>query len=154
MTHKHFFLLLLALPCLFGCGERLPFDVIVVTGTVTVDGQPMEGISITFIPLGDNGLAAFDVTDAQGRFRLSSPQAPVGSGAVPGEYAPTFSKMEVEEHPPTASPEEAQRLYGNAPPKITHLIPERYGNAKTSGIEPVKVEKGKKNAFSFDLSTK
>ncbi|MDR1142103.1 MAG: hypothetical protein LBL62_10445 [Planctomycetaceae bacterium] len=46
------------------------------------------------------------------------------------------------------------KQYGNKPPRIFHLIPEKYSNTKTCGILPVKVEKGKTNIFDFDLSTK
>jgi hypothetical protein len=144
---------LFVLPYVCGCGPSNPLDTIVVTGTVTVDGQPMEGIRITFIPMDGGAYGAFGTTDSRGRFRLSSPSAPVGSGAVAGEYIPVFSKVEVEERPPTDSPEEERILYGGAPPKVTHLIPEKYGDVKTGGFDPVTVEKGKKNEFTFDLST-
>ena len=144
-------LLLFVLPSLFGCAERSNLDVTSVTGTVTVDGQPMEDIRIIFHPVGGGEIAAFGSTDAQGRYQLSSPSAPVGSGAVAGEYIPTFSKVEVEERPPASSPEEEYRLYGGVPPKITHHIPEKYGDVTTCGIAPVKVEKGKKNHFDFEL---
>ena len=69
-----------------------------------------------------------------------------------GEYIPVFSKKEVEERPPTDSPEEERILYGGTTPKVTHLIPEKYGDMRTSGFDPVKVEKGKKNEFTFNLS--
>ena len=113
-----------------------------------------EGISVAFNPSDGGEIAAFGKTDASGKFRLSSPSAPVGSGAVVGEYVPTFTKTEMEERPPTASAKEEMRLYGGRPPKTFHLIPEKYGNVETCSMVPVKVEKGKSNVFDFDLSAK
>ena len=141
-------LLLLFFSLLSGCGERTNLDVTAASGTVTVDGRPMEGINIIFRPSDGNEVPAFGSTGAQGEFKLSSPSAPVGSGAVAGEYIPTFSKTETEQPPPTFPPDE--EFHG----KVTHLIPEKYGDGKTCGFAPVKVEKGKSNVFTFDLSTK
>ena len=142
--------MLLFIVFLSGCGERSKLDITAVRGTVTVDGRPMEGINIIFHPSDGGVITAFGSTDAQGKYTLSSPSAPVGSGAVAGEYVPTFSKTETEQPPSTLSTEDAAAFEG----KVTHLIPEKYGNPKTCGIASVKVEKGKTNVFDFNLSTK
>jgi len=34
-----------------------------------------------------------------------------------------------------------------------YIIPEKYDNKKTSGLEPVKVEKGGENVFNFDIKS-
>ena len=149
---KFLVVLSFVLPFFSGCGERSKLDVTAVTGTVTVDGRPMEGINIIFHPSDSGEIAAFGSTDAQGKYKLSSPSAPVGSGAVAGEYIPTFSKMEAEQRP-EMPPEEQWAKYGDTPAKVTHLIPEKYGVPKTCGIAPVKVEKGEKNLFDFDLKS-
>ena len=135
---------------LSGCGEHTKLDVTAVWGSVTVDGQPVEGINIIFHPSDGGEIVAFGSTDAKGRYTLSSPSAPPGSGALSGEYVPTFSKTETEQPPSTFSTEEAAAFEG----KVTHLIPAKYENTKTCGIASVKVEKGKTNVFDFDLSTK
>ena len=146
-------LLFVVLPLLSSCGKQSKLDVTVVTGTVTVDGRPMGEISITFYPVDGNEIAAFGSTDTQGKFNLSSPSVPVGSGALPGEYVPTFSKTETEERPAAATLEEHARLYGDTLPEVFHLIPQKYGDPKTCGIAPVRVEKGKKNHFDFELKS-
>ena len=140
-------LLLLFFSFLSGCGERTKLDVTAVRGTVTVDGQPMEGINIIFHPSDGGEIAAFGSTDAQGKYTLSSPSAPVGSGAVAGEYIPTFSKTETEE-PPASHP---SHLPFDG--KVFHMIPEKYENPKTCGAAPVTVKKGKNNVFDFDLKS-
>lgn len=41
-----------------------------VTGTVFVDGKPMPGLQLTFIPVNDGGSTAYGFTDERGRYRL------------------------------------------------------------------------------------
>jgi len=59
-------------------------DVAPVTGTVTLDGQPLEGVRVSFIPDGSRGSTG--KTDAQGKYELRfvGPQmgAKVGSHTV------------------------------------------------------------------------
>src|SRR5437879_3692017 len=54
-----------------------------VEGTVTLDGQPLPGATVSFMPVG-NGRAASGRTDANGNFRLSTFRT--DDGALPGEY--------------------------------------------------------------------
>ncbi|MDR3197237.1 MAG: carboxypeptidase-like regulatory domain-containing protein [Planctomycetaceae bacterium] len=136
-----------------GCGEPNRVGAVKVSGTVTVDGQPMEGITVIFNPVENHGTAASGTTDAQGGYVLTSPGAPYNAGAAPGQYIPTFSKTESEILEST-SIEDYKQKYGNRIPKTFHLIPEKYSKVKTCGIEPCLVEKGKSNTFDFELSTK
>jgi hypothetical protein len=138
----------------FGCSSGNSPNTVLVKGTVKVDGQPTAGINIIFNPVSGDGVSAGGITDSNGNYRLTAGSHSVGSGIPEGEFIPTFSKTEIEEREPTASPEEQQKKYGDKPPKIFYLIPEKYSNTKTCGINPVKVEKGKNNVFDFDLSTK
>ena len=152
-----------------GCGEKNPFGTAKVTGTVLVDGAPLEGINVSFALVSGDGMSAGGLTDSNGKFTLTSGGAPVGSGAVPGEYNVTFFKAEYDA-PPTPPPktnekEEVDPATGRVrrslptgaplpPPKPIYLIPQKYEDPKTSGIEPVKVEAGKTNTFEFELSSK
>ena len=147
------FIVMVALFLLPGCTKPEPLNTCKVTGTVKVDGQPLVGVNIIFNPVEMNGTAAGGVTDAGGVYSLTSGANTPGTGAVAGSFIPTFSKTESEQRKPTASPEEEIAQYGNEPPKTIHLIPEKYGNVKTCGFNPVTVEKGKSNVFDFDLST-
>jgi hypothetical protein len=65
-------LLLLALP---GCGDRLKRGQ--VSGTVTLDGQPVENGVITFLPTGDTRGPSTSATITEGRYALDSRQGPV-----------------------------------------------------------------------------
>lgn len=144
----------LVLSAFIGCTKSEPIDTIKVSGTVKVDGQPMAGINVTFNPASGNGISAGGITDANGKYTLTSGANTPGTGAVDGRFIPTFSKTETEAREPTASPEEEIAKYGYAPPKTIYLIPEKYGDVKSCGFEAVTVEKGKPNVFDFDISTK
>jgi hypothetical protein len=116
---------------------------VAVTGTVSKDGTPLEGANVIFHPIADSGqvLASQAVTDAQGRFELSTH---VGAGTfkpgvVPGRYAVAITKLD------TASI--ATTL---APPK--NLLPKKYTDPKTSGLIAEVVE-GQENDFEFVLSS-
>jgi hypothetical protein len=65
-----------------GCGRRLPVP---VSGTVTLNGKPIEGATVTFHVLGDDkeGRPASGTTDRTGTFHLKTGDE---VGARPGEY--------------------------------------------------------------------
>lgn len=129
--------IVLAAVVLTGCGSGLA----PVAGTVTLDGKPVAGARVSFIPTGP-GIPATGTTDAAGRFELE-----VGSGrrGVPrGRYAVTVVKLVVT----TVSADEARRLVAAAPEGslqtetgpdglvqvIEHVLPGRYADPATSGL--------------------
>ena len=77
----------LLLPVLAGCGgdtADLP-DVVPVTGTITIDGEPVSGVNVTFIPTGSTtGGSSYGATDATGKYELTSDDGRTGVGA--GEF--------------------------------------------------------------------
>ncbi|MDR3199568.1 MAG: carboxypeptidase-like regulatory domain-containing protein [Planctomycetaceae bacterium] len=150
MRQSFFVLIFIAL--LTGCGGQSSYDTEFVSGTVLVDGAPMQGISVIFSPVNpDEGHSAGGITGANGRYRLSTAGLDIGGGAVSGTYNVTFRKIEIVGN--NLSMEEAEEKYPNGLPVIYH-VPQKYENRKTSGLESVTVQKGKKNVFDFNLSTK
>jgi hypothetical protein len=139
---------LLILP---GCAKN-SLGTIKVSGTVTLDGKPADGVAVAFYPKAEGGRECFGITDAQGRFVLTVSGAEVGSGAVPGEYIPGFFK----EQSPTRgmSEEEVRKKFPRGLPEPIDLLPTKYADRTKTDIAPVKVEKGKKNDFAFDLLSK
>ena len=139
--------LILSVSFLSGCGgDKNPFGAVYVEGTVTFDGTPIEGVSVTFIPRSGD-LAAGGRTDPQGKFTLTIGGADIGTGAKPGEYDVTFSKVELPPMLPIGQGPSAM-------PTATYLIPQKYENPQTSGLEPVTVNSDKsKNKFTFELSS-
>ncbi|UUO04452.1 DUF4198 domain-containing protein [Blastopirellula sp. J2-11] len=80
-------LIVLAL-CLTGC-SRDPFACVPVSGTVTLDGEPLSTARVIFSPQGDGksaivGPMSYCITDDQGRFELATPYGE--SGAVAGSH--------------------------------------------------------------------
>ncbi len=77
-----------------GCGGRDPNlpKLVPVEGTVTLDGKPLGGTSVTFIPTGTTrGNGAMGYTDAEGKYKLSDPRG--GEGSPAGEYRVTCNKL-------------------------------------------------------------
>ncbi|WP_231131138.1 peptidase associated/transthyretin-like domain-containing protein [Crateriforma conspicua] len=83
-------LLLVAMPLfIVGCGSsRQPGDLVPITGLVTVDGDPAQGVVIQLHPPQPDPPLAQAITDAEGRFAISTRTA--GDGATPGSYDVTF----------------------------------------------------------------
>lgn len=148
-------ILILTVVALSGCGAKNPYDTAKVSGVVLVDGAPMAAVSVSFQPVEIEGMSAGGMTDAEGKFVLTTGSAPFGSGAIPGRYYVAFFKSEVPAEFQTNSPEEFKEKFGDMRSvPVVHHVPEKYNFPRTSGVEPVTVEKGGKNHFEFSLGTK
>jgi len=84
-----------ALGCLAlaGCGGGVP--TVPVEGTVTLDGAPMENVRVNFAPVGGQGTAgpgSSGLTDAEGRFFLTTVADRRARGAVVGKHRVTLSE--------------------------------------------------------------
>lgn len=114
-----------------GCGRQLP-ETAAVSGTVTAGGQPLEKVSVLFIPSSSgqfSGITSSDITDSDGRFeleyKLPDPKDPsnptFGAGAMPGSYTVVVSDY---------------RMLSEMldPPG---RVPEHYGDAGTTPLECV-----------------
>ena len=142
-----------------GCAEH-PFGAVRVTGTVMFDGEPMEGVNVSFAPTGGGDARdSYGLTDAQGRFVLTIPGTDYGSGAQPGEYIVTFSKVQDPMEGQTGleglSSEDLERelarRFPRGLPGPIDLLPARYNSRTNTPIAPVTVEQGGKNDFTFEL---
>lgn len=124
--------------------EQARLRTIPAAGRVTLDGQQVSQATIIFwndaVPTSPSALTADD-----GSFHLRT-YVPK-DGAPVGSYAVSIAKT-TETRPPPTDPE--------APPPpiaITHHLPKRYQDAKTSGLTAEVTEEGP-NEFVFELSTK
>lgn len=129
---------------LAGCGEaRTGPETVPVSGTLTVDGKPVEGAKVTFV---HETFAAFGKTDASGKFELAP-------GAVPGENKVVFSKWEGgpggEEE---GFDDEQLRMMAEsgAPDAPKQIIPQQYTNEATTTLTFSVPEDGSTEA-NFDL---
>ena len=73
-----------------------------VSGTVTLDGQAVADVAVTFKPRASGGRAAVGVTAANGKFTLTTLQS--GDGALPGSYAVTLTKFAADKATPSPRP--------------------------------------------------
>ena len=137
---------------LIGCSDTI--RTVNVTGTVTFNGEPLEGAQVNFSPVtpGEDARPAFARTDANGRFRLSTIGGTVDAGTTPGEYMVSITRMvtgtvivEPDGGPGASSPS------GFMPPPQS-LIPRHYGDPTTSNLTAT-VEARGANVFNFDLPT-
>jgi hypothetical protein len=96
-TMNHPRSLTLVLLLFAGCGDSL--QIAPVSGTVTLDGGPLAGASITTQPVGSGsenpGPGSFGLTDAQGRYELELVK-PARKGAIIGEHRVMISKVGAE----------------------------------------------------------
>ena len=173
---RHTLLLLLAIGLLAtGCsrGGKRPL-VHPVKGRVTFEGQPLEGVGVSFSPVvKGQGVTAFGKTLADGSYTLTSTRGgTLGAGAMAGEYAVMLQKF-VDVAPDAVPPEfaaasgdpsrsvpqwfskqETTRVEDEKTVRyvILGLLPEAYGNADTSGLRAtVKPGTNSGPAFEFDL---
>ena len=62
-----------------------------VTGAVTLDGKPLAGAEVGFVPTGDTkGFGSVGKTDGEGKYKLTSARG--GEGAVAGNYKVVISR--------------------------------------------------------------
>ena len=127
---------------LLGCGEGGSSETVKVTATVTYNGQPVDGATVTFI--GDGQHASSGVTDQNGVVRPWTSRE--GDGVVPGNYRVTVRKVSVKEEFDPSDPEAMITVSQ----EITHHVPERYGRANSTDLTAT-VDSGS-NEFTFALT--
>ena len=62
--------------CLFasfiGCGEKLPYEVVDIRGTITFEGKPVaKGMRLQFAPVGGEGRTSEAIVGGEGKFRAT-----------------------------------------------------------------------------------
>ena len=152
-----------------GCsrGPARP-EVQFVEGVVMLDGAPVEGATVGFVPAGA-GLGAFGRTLPDGRFLLTSSRGGVpGAGAMAADYVVTVQKVDGDA-PPADAPEAAAApgtaedyekwrkesvSTSSKPALVKYVVPQAYGDPKTSGLKAT-VKKGRNSgeAFRFELKS-
>lgn len=120
----------LALPMLAGCSK----DIGRVTGTVKINGEPVEGAVVTFAPVG--GRSSFAKTDAEGNFEMvyqgDTKGAALGENQV---YITSYVPPEVDDNEKVVVPAKPERF----PPEWNE-----------NSEQKVMVESGD-NHFDFDV---
>lgn len=127
---------------LTGCGQNGP-KLAKVTGVVTLDGKPVPGAVLTFIPRTPDGSPSYGATDQNGRYEMhfSSKKA----GALLGDHdveivTEKISKRELAEI----------KAQGESAPAEYVAIPKKY---RQPGALTASVADGK-NSVDFPLVTR
>lgn len=104
-----------------GCGPggSAAIKTDLVEGVVTLDGQAVEGATVTFVPVQEGaGAAATGMTDAAGKYRLTAvgegQGGAAGAGTLPGEYYVGVLK---DEYPGIPAPGEEQETIEQVDPR-------------------------------------
>lgn len=117
-----------------GCGGG---PTVPVSGTVTLDGEPLEGATVIFTPQ-DDGRPSAARTDSEGRYELTFSRD--ARGALPGKHVVTIS---------TYSGEDTDSDPEYAIPASPEKVPAKY-NVNSELVETV--EQGG-NTIDFDLDS-
>jgi hypothetical protein len=134
---------------ILGCGSKGP-TMVQVNGTVSLDGQPVEGATVSFMPKSGstpagNSTPASGSTDSAGKFTLSTLNP--GDGAIVGSYSVTVSKSKItggQQGDPNNGKDGKRMLSGPPSQKVTteYLIPRNYSIPGKSGLSDVEVKSG------------
>ena len=144
--------LLLLGSAVVGCGSSGP-RLEAVDGSVLLDGEPVAGATVTFVPAA-GGLLATAITSTDGGFTMLT-QVP-GQGAQPGvvagDYAVTIVKVErpAGEDVPENDPSYIAPTNESRPRQPTYLVPAGYGEQERSGLSATIVSGGNKVTFELD----
>src|SRR5690606_30932923 len=119
-----------------GCGAGHEQKAATVRGTVTLDGNPVPGGSVMFVPA--EGRGATGTIDTQGNYVLGTYES--ADGAVIGTHKiavyPAKSGFESDERPPNYVP-----------------LPSRYQSIGSSGLER-EIKPGEENVVDLQLTTR
>lgn len=127
---------------LAGCGggaSDAP-ETVPAGGTVTVDGKPVAGLSVAFIP--KNGKLAVGETDTEGKFTLTTNEP--DDGAVAGTYSVAINRAQDQVTEAMPGMEGYQKP---EPPPFD----KKYTDASTSGLTATVDADPAKNDFTFEL---
>lgn len=137
-----------------GCGPSKP-STHTVTGTVTFQGDPVEGASVSFSPTEPDIRAAAGRTDSQGKYLLTTFEK--DDGAMPGAYKVRVFKFDREPEPVVITdasdeadyPDDYDPAADDGTPPPQHVLPEKYNSHSLTPLS-FTVEAGE-NTFDINL---
>ncbi len=147
---------------LAGCSKTPTVDTVPVEGVVTLDGKPVPGATVMFVPVTKGqGMSANGFTDEQGVYKLTAVAtgdkvAEAGAGTLPGEYYVAVVKAETDT--PLTQEEAEEKGVKYKPPSVSKgpaqkfLVPAKYKIPQTSGLKAT-VKKGE-NKIPLELTSK
>lgn len=130
-----------------GCGEGAPPapKLEPVTGTVTLDGAPLERAVLSFLPKESTGQVAVGVTDATGKYEAEYPGSLKGVPA--GQYKVLITKLVTPSGDPIPEGKSAADV------EAKDIIPAKYRRMDDL-VNVVSIPAGGKADLNFELKTK
>jgi hypothetical protein len=136
-----------------GCSDYAP-PLADVAGTLTYDGKPVPGMTVTFLP--DNGRPSWGITDESGRYKLSwdadHPGVEIGKHKIIIAYVPGSPIGTQGYDVATSKPKKAVKSETNSSTAETAAIHARYGNIETTTL--TREVKSGKQTIDLALSSK
>lgn len=129
-----------------GCGGGpADPDVVPASGTVTLDGNAIEGVSVTFVPETGGTKSGYAITDAEGRFEAKMREGL--SGLPAGEYRVLFQKLVL----PDGSPVPPDAMAADVDAR--NMLPETYNSPAETPIG-VTIGEGGNQDMKFELQSR
>lgn len=133
-----------------GCGRsgEQPPNLVSVTGKVTLNGEPLAGASISFVPRDQTkGTGGFGATLPDGSYEILHRSSK--KGIEPGAYTVLFSKFAMPDGSPIPAGQNATDVGAteSLPAELTNPPAER-------AVHVVTVRDGEPNSFDFDLQAR
>lgn len=136
-----------------GCGEReppppMPSSLVMVSGKVTQNGEPLEGAMVIFFPQTKDGVMGHGVTDSTGNYAMETRGA---DGPVPGIGSGSYRVMVSR----FLKPDGTAPLDPSEPPANSgarESIPPDYSSPTNSKLRAVVGASG--GQFNFDVKSK
>lgn len=115
-----------------------------VSGTITFDGQPLDGATVAFIPAKSKQVQpSFGYTDATGKYVLQTPEG--NKGVSPGEYRIVVSKLQMPDGTPIPPGSQTGGADGN------EIVP--YPHCDPRATQNIAIVTGDSGVFDVSISS-
>lgn len=133
-----------------GCGgnsAEVPDELIPVSGTVKLNGEPASNITVIFNPgKGTVGTGGYGVTDSTGKYTVTHRSNKLG--IEPGEYVVTFSKMGLPDGSPIPEGKDAADV------GAVQLLPNKYTNPNREMNLTIATVKSPAATLDYEITSK
>jgi hypothetical protein len=134
--------------CTAGCGSGASISGLVpVTGNVTLDGKPLAGAQVLFVPSGEGGRISAGTTDQSGNYQLVTN---TDKGAMPGMYKVAVTYLAKPDGSPVVATEEGMDLTQlEASGQVMQILPPKYSDQQQTELK-YEVKSGK-NEYDIEM---
>lgn len=136
-----------------GCGGEAGPRLVECKGTVTYEGKPVPGATVTFMV--PKSPIAMGTTDSSGKFVITTGGrrgAPVGEAAVGIVKAPESTGPDMTQMKPGDMQKMQVKQVDSGAKQVKSPIPEKYGSPESSGLTAAISEDPTQNDFEFILA--